>query len=61
MMLHIPQVLNKHQVAELREQIQQQSVWIDGTHSAGPQAQKLKIIYKSIYRAMYMNLLAILF
>ena len=42
MMLHIPQVLNKHQVAELREQIQQQSVWIDGTHSAGPQAQKIK-------------------
>jgi len=42
MMLHIPQVLNKHQVVELREQIQQQSVWIDGTHSAGPQAQKIK-------------------
>ena len=46
MMLHIPQVLNKHQVAELREQIQQQSVWIDGTHSAGPQAQKIKNNFK---------------
>lgn len=42
MMLHIPEVLNKQQVAELRQQIQQASVWVNGIQSAGQQAQQIK-------------------
>lgn len=42
MMLHIPAVLNKQQVTELRQQIQQPSVWVDGVQSAGVQAQQTK-------------------
>ena len=42
MMLHIPEVLNKQQVDELRQQIQQASVWVNGIQSAGQQAQQIK-------------------
>ena len=41
-MLHIPEVLNKQKVAELRQQIQQASVWVNGIQSAGQQAQQIK-------------------
>ena len=40
MMLHIPKYSISIKWLELREQMQQQSVWIDGIiYSAGPQAQ----------------------
>lgn len=42
MMLHIPEVLTKSQVTELRHQLQHNSCWIDGAKSAGSQAQQTK-------------------
>lgn len=42
MMLHIPAVLSKSQVAELRQQLQQSATWKDGAYSAGIQAQQIK-------------------
>ena len=42
MMLHIPQVLSKAQVLELRQQMQSPSAWVDGAKSAGIQAQQIK-------------------
>lgn len=46
MMLHIPEVLTKQQVTELRQQLDASQAWVHGQHSAGIQAQKLNIIYK---------------
>ena len=57
MMLHIPEVLTKQQVTELRQQLDTSQAWIHGQHSAGIQAQKIKqnlqidvnsIIYQSL-------------
>ncbi|MCK8640141.1 Fe2+-dependent dioxygenase [Acinetobacter schindleri] len=42
MMLHIPAVLSKLQVAELRQQLDTSEHWINGQLSAGSQAQKIK-------------------
>lgn len=42
MMLHIPQILTKQQVAELRQQLDASHSWIEGHQSAGSQAQKIK-------------------
>ncbi|WP_180103488.1 Fe2+-dependent dioxygenase [Acinetobacter sp. YH12134] len=42
MMLHVPQVLSKAAVADIRQQLDQHTAWIDGQHSAGPQAKKSK-------------------
>ncbi|OTG68561.1 Fe2+-dependent dioxygenase [Acinetobacter sp. ANC 4470] len=57
MMLHIPEVLTKQQVTELRQQLDASQAWIHGQQSAGSQAQKIKhnlqidvnsIIYQSL-------------
>ena len=57
MMLHIPEVLTKQQVTELRQQLDASQAWVHGQHSAGIQAQKIKhnlqidvnsIIYQSL-------------
>lgn len=42
MMLHIPEILSKQQVAEFRHQLDHSHAWIDGQQSAGFQAQKIK-------------------
>ena len=42
MMLHIPQVLTKQQVAEFRAQLQDEKLWLNGKISAGAQAQQIK-------------------
>lgn len=42
MMLHIPEVLSKQQVTDIRQQLLQSSMWVDGTQSAGIQAQQIK-------------------
>lgn len=42
MMLHIPEILSKQQVAELRQQLDNSQAWIQGQQSAGFQAQKIK-------------------
>ncbi|CAB1208587.1 Fe2+-dependent dioxygenase [Acinetobacter bouvetii] len=42
MMLHIPEILTKQQVAELRQQLDTSQAWIQGQQSAGFQAQKIK-------------------
>lgn len=42
MMLHIPEILSKQQVAELRQQLDSSQAWVQGQHSAGFQAQKIK-------------------
>ena len=42
MMLHIPELLNKQQVTELRQQMKQPELWVNGAHSAGVQAQQTK-------------------
>lgn len=42
MMLHIPAVLSKEQVNDIRKQILDQPIWISGQQSAGAQAQKIK-------------------
>lgn len=41
-MLHIPEVLTKAQVTELRHQLQHSTCWVSGTQSAGAQAQQTK-------------------
>jgi PKHD-type hydroxylase len=41
-MLHIPAVLSKAQVAELRQQLGRSEHWMNGQLSAGSQAQKIK-------------------
>jgi PKHD-type hydroxylase len=41
-MLHIPEVLTKQQVTELRQQLDASQAWVHGQHSAGIQAQKIK-------------------
>jgi PKHD-type hydroxylase len=41
MLLHIPQLLTADEVAQLREQLSA-ATWLDGTHSAGPQAAQVK-------------------
>src|SRR5690606_28020321 len=57
MMLHIPEILTKQQVAELRQQLDASHAWVHGQQSAGFQAQKSKddlrvevnrIIYQSL-------------
>ncbi|RZG74861.1 Fe2+-dependent dioxygenase [Acinetobacter sp. WCHAc060033] len=42
MMLHIPAVLTKQQVAEFRAQLQDEKLWLNGKLSAGSQAQQIK-------------------
>lgn len=42
MMLHIPEVLTKQQVAEFRAQLQDEKLWLNGKISAGAQAQQIK-------------------
>ena len=42
MMLHIPEVLTKQQVAEFRAQLQDEKLWLNGKLSAGSQAQQIK-------------------
>lgn len=42
MLLHIPQVLNAAQVAEIRQYLDCTEHWKNGRHSAGAQAQKIK-------------------
>ncbi|MCH7309059.1 Fe2+-dependent dioxygenase [Acinetobacter sp. NIPH 1852] len=42
MMLHIPELLNKQQVTELRQQMKQPELWVNGAQSAGVQAQQTK-------------------
>ena len=42
MMLHIPEVLSKQQVAEFRMQLENEKLWINGKISAGAQAQNIK-------------------
>ncbi|RZG47450.1 Fe2+-dependent dioxygenase [Acinetobacter wuhouensis] len=42
MMLHIPAVLTKQQVAEFRAQLQDEKLWLNGKLSAGSQAQLIK-------------------
>ncbi|MDM1763920.1 MULTISPECIES: Fe2+-dependent dioxygenase [unclassified Acinetobacter] len=42
MLLHIPQVLNAAQVAEIRQYLDSTEHWKNGRHSAGAQAQKIK-------------------
>ncbi|MBC9228783.1 Fe2+-dependent dioxygenase [bacterium SPL81] len=42
MMLHVPEVLDKQTVLKLRQQMQQPNLWINGSQSAGPQAQQTK-------------------
>ncbi|AXQ21200.1 Fe2+-dependent dioxygenase [Acinetobacter wuhouensis] len=42
MMLHIPAVLTKQQVAEFRAQLQDEKLWLNGKLSAGSQAQRIK-------------------
>lgn len=57
MMLHIPEILTKQQVTELRQQLDVSHAWIQGQQSAGFQAKKIKnnlqidvnsIIYQSL-------------
>lgn len=43
MMLHVPQALSKAAVADIRQQLDQHTAWIDGQHTAGPQAKKKQI------------------
>lgn len=57
MMLHIPQILTKQQVAELRQQLDASHSWIEGHQSAGSQAQKIKKIYNLILIALLIKLL----
>lgn len=42
MMLHIPELLSKQQVATIRQHINLNQAWISGQNSAGSQAQKIK-------------------
>ncbi|MCJ0829290.1 Fe2+-dependent dioxygenase [Acinetobacter sp. NIPH1876] len=42
MMLHIPELLSKQQVLELRQKMQPASAWVNGAQSAGVQAQQTK-------------------
>lgn len=42
MLLHVPQVLSKAQVQQIRQTMEQEPQWIDGIRTAGPQAQKIK-------------------
>ncbi|MDM1245889.1 Fe2+-dependent dioxygenase [Acinetobacter sp. R933-2] len=42
MLLHIPQVLNAAQVAEILQYLDSTEHWKNGRHSAGAQAQKIK-------------------
>lgn len=42
MMLHVPEVLSKEQVALFRHQLDHSHAWVDGKQSAGFQAQGLK-------------------
>ena len=42
MMLHVPNVLSKTQVAQIREAMQQNDQWISGSKTAGHQATKIK-------------------
>lgn len=65
MMLHIPEVLSKRQVTELRQQIQQSSTWVNGAQSAGIQAQQIKNnlqidVHSDLYQAMSQLVLAAL-
>lgn len=55
MMLHIPEILSKQQVVELRQQLDNSQAWIQGQHSAGFQAQNKKIIYRLIPTALLIN------
>ena len=57
MMLHIPEILTKQQIIELRQQLDVSHAWIQGQQSAGFQAKKIKnnlqidvnsIIYQSL-------------
>ena len=42
MMLHIPDVLSKQQVLDIRDNLDHSTAWIDGKKSAGSQAQSIK-------------------
>ncbi|WP_436898285.1 Fe2+-dependent dioxygenase [Acinetobacter gyllenbergii] len=62
MMLHIPELLSKQQVLELRQQMQRASAWINGAQSAGAQAQKTKNnlqidIHSEIYQSISQSVL----
>lgn len=70
MMLHIPELLNKQQVLDIRQQIQQSSSWVNGAQSAGAQAQQTKnnlqidihsdvysLVSQSVHQALQHNLL----
>ncbi|WP_151716834.1 Fe2+-dependent dioxygenase [Acinetobacter sp. TUM15071] len=62
MMLHIPELLSKQQVLELRQQMQPASAWINGAQSAGAQAQKTKNnlqidIHSEIYQSISQSVL----
>ncbi|MCH7337740.1 Fe2+-dependent dioxygenase [Acinetobacter sp. NIPH 2699] len=65
MMLHIPELLNKQQVTELRQQLKQQELWVNGTQSAGVQAQLMKNnlqidIHSDVYRSISQSVLTAL-
>jgi PKHD-type hydroxylase len=42
MLLQLPQILSKEEVSAMRESLADESFWIDGRTSAGPQAEQVK-------------------
>lgn len=58
MMLHIPAVLTKQQVVQIRHQLDHSHAWVSGQDSAGAQAQKIKSnlqidVHSAIYQTLH--------